>query len=82
MYYHEHSRGIVFASHIDGIVSRGSGFQLDEEYIADYLCYGDHHGERTPYAEIRRLTPGTSISIAPVESTARYKYTHLPLIRM
>ena len=62
MYYHEHSRGIVFASHIDGIVSRGSGFQLDEEYIADYLCYGNHHGERTPYAEIRRLTPGTSIS--------------------
>jgi asparagine synthase (glutamine-hydrolysing) len=62
LYYRENSRGIAFASHIDGIAGRGSCLQLDEEYVADYLCYGDHYGDRTPYVEIKRLMLGTSLS--------------------
>ncbi len=61
LYYYKNSNGIVFSSHMNGIVNRSSSFQIDEEYIADYLCYGDHYGERTPFTEVKRLTPGISI---------------------
>jgi hypothetical protein len=33
-------------------------------------------------ATVSRLAESKKSTVAPVESTARYKYTHLPLIRM
>jgi asparagine synthase (glutamine-hydrolysing) len=61
LYYSVQGLGILFSSSIDN-VSRGLRAEnLDEEYIADYLCYGDHYGERTPFRSIGRLTPGISI---------------------
>lgn len=62
LYYRESRDEIVFASHLDSIAPRGSGFKLDEEYIADYLSCGDHHGDRTPYSQIKRLAAGVSVT--------------------
>ncbi len=62
MYYQEQSDRLLFASHIEGLLNRGCPRQLDEEYIADYLCYGDHYGTRTPFSAIKRLAIGTSVS--------------------
>jgi asparagine synthase (glutamine-hydrolysing) len=61
LYYRVQRSGISFSSCIDDL-SQGLGQgDLDEEYIADYLCFGDHHGERTPFKCISQLTPGISI---------------------
>jgi asparagine synthase (glutamine-hydrolysing) len=61
LYYSAQPSGISFSSGIDDL-SQGLGQgDLDEEYIADYLCFGDHNGERTPFKSISRLTPGISV---------------------
>lgn len=70
LYYHETDGGISFASHIKDLVQPASHQKLDEEYIADYLRYGDHYGKRTPYAEIKRLTAGSSISYSDGKLTS------------
>jgi asparagine synthase (glutamine-hydrolysing) len=61
LYYSEQKDAIMFASHLDALVGGGCPLSLDEEYIADYLCYGDHYGDRTPFSMIKRLPPGVAI---------------------
>jgi asparagine synthase (glutamine-hydrolysing) len=61
LYYRVQPSGISFSSCIDDLSQELGQADLDEEYIADYLCFGDHHGERTPFKCISRLTPGISV---------------------
>lgn len=61
LYYRLDGSGITFTSHLDMLVRRNGGQRLDEEYVADYLCYGDHYGERTPYLDVKRLERGITI---------------------
>src|SRR6266446_259742 len=61
IYYRLDGSGITFTSHLDLLVRRNGGQRLDEEYVADYLCYGDHYGERTPYLDVKRLERGITI---------------------
>ena len=61
LYYRLNQSGIFFASCIEDL-SHDLGYDdLDEDYIADYLCFGDHFGERTPFKQIKCLTPGISV---------------------
>jgi asparagine synthase (glutamine-hydrolysing) len=61
LYYRRDASGIAFASHLDLLVVRDGMQRIDEEYVADYLCYGDHYGERTPYLDVKRLELGIVI---------------------
>lgn len=36
---------------------------LDEDYIADYLYFGDHYGERTAYISVRRLQAARALQV-------------------
>jgi asparagine synthase (glutamine-hydrolysing) len=63
LYYRVHTSGVCFSSCIDELSRELGPGDLDEEYIADYLCFGDHSGERTPFKNISRLTAGISICI-------------------
>jgi asparagine synthase (glutamine-hydrolysing) len=63
LYYRVQASSICFSPSIDGLAHELDQDDLDEEYIADYLCFGDHHGERTPFKCISRLTPGVSLRL-------------------
>jgi asparagine synthase (glutamine-hydrolysing) len=61
LFYSLHGDAITFSSHLDDIVFATGTGDIDEEYVADYFACGEHFGERTPYAHIRRLLPGESL---------------------
>nr|WP_181718620.1 asparagine synthase-related protein [Pedobacter sp.]QJS06273.1 asparagine synthase [Pedobacter sp.] len=61
LYYRVEPSGVSFSSFIDDLTQELGQSDLNEHFIADYLCYGDHHGEHTPFKAISRLTPGISV---------------------
>lgn len=61
LYYRERHGVIRFSNDLAQLVDDGA---IDEEYVADYLCYGDHYGDRTPYVSIRRLPAANALTIA------------------
>jgi len=61
VFYSESSGRLAFASSLEDLVIETGTGQLDDEFIADYMARGEHFGEHTPYAHIRRLLPGESL---------------------
>src|SRR5690606_33485710 len=62
LFYCEVADGVVFSSSLQMIVQGKERKPImDEEYIADFLAYGDHYGNRTVYRNIKRLTAGESV---------------------
>lgn len=50
-----------FGSPLEEVVAETGIGDLDEEYVADYFAQGEHFGDRTPYARVRRLRAGESV---------------------
>jgi asparagine synthase (glutamine-hydrolysing) len=65
LYYQQRGPEIVLGTHLDDVVQHRGALELDEEYIADFLCHGDHFGERTPFSSIKQLRLETSVSCGP-----------------
>lgn len=61
LYYYQISNQIYFGSHLEPLIQLGSKLELDQEYLADFICYGDHYGNKTPYKEIKRIMPDSAI---------------------
>ncbi len=61
LFYRRNREGLAFASHLDLLAPVGGDLAVDEEYVADYLCFGDHHGERTAWEQIKRLRVGEAL---------------------
>jgi asparagine synthase (glutamine-hydrolysing) len=61
MFYRPVSAGVIFASHLEDLVSAAGFDDLDEEYIADYVADCFYSSERTPYRSMRRVGFGRSI---------------------
>ena len=54
-------RGLVFASHLDLLVSAVGIGDLDEDYLTDFLAWGRHPEQQTPYKGVFRLVAGKSL---------------------
>jgi len=61
LYYRHVQDGIAFASHSGALVPKPDNPDLDERFIADYLVYGHHNGDRTVYKDVFRLEAGQSL---------------------
>ncbi len=61
LFYAASGGALHFGARLEELVAETGVGELDEEYLADYLARGEHSGERTPYAAIRRLRPGESV---------------------
>src|SRR5690349_13765571 len=46
LYYRCEKQSILFGSDLADLASGLGPEDVDEEYIADYLCFGDHEGDR------------------------------------
>ncbi len=61
LFYAAGPGGICFGSPLEAVVAETSVGELDEEYVADYFAQGEHFGDRTPFADVRRVRPGESV---------------------
>jgi asparagine synthase (glutamine-hydrolysing) len=61
LFYAAAPGAVHFGSPLEDVVAEVGVGELDEEYVADYFALGEHFGDRTPYAAIRRLRPGESV---------------------
>jgi len=61
LFYAAGPDGVTFGTPLEDVVAETGVGALDEEFVADYFAQGQHFGERTPYAAVRRLRPGESV---------------------
>ena len=62
LFYTSGANNFAFSTHLlDLIGAAGASDDLDQEYIADFLAFGQPTTERTPFKRIRRLVPGELI---------------------
>jgi asparagine synthetase B (glutamine-hydrolysing) len=65
LFYCSNEERIAFAQYLEDLLPIVPTGPLDEEYIADFLVKGEHSGDRTPFANIRRLMPGEALVFEP-----------------
>lgn len=61
LFYSASGQSIVVGTHLENIVAVTGIGTVDELYVYDFLRDGWHHGEHTPYTEVKRLVPGQNI---------------------
>jgi asparagine synthase (glutamine-hydrolysing) len=61
LYYKRLEGGIVFSSHPALLAPEGAKPDLDEQFVAAYLVYGHHYGDRTVYRDVLRLGAGQTL---------------------
>ena len=72
LFYTSGLENFAFSTHlVDLIDSAGVSDGLDQEYIADFLAFGQPTTERTPFKCIRRLLPGEMIRWKARQSSNR-----------
>lgn|GEM_PF-816828 len=62
LFYAAGPGGICFGSPLEAVVAETGVGELDEEYVADYFAQGEHFGDRTPFADVRRVRPGECVA--------------------
>lgn len=79
LFYYEDSKKIVFASEIKAILSvKKLNMEIDYDALNDYLHYGFIPGEKTVYKNIRKLPPGTYLTISQDGKKEIKKYWEIP----
>lgn len=58
LFYYSDGENVAFAQYLEDLLPIVPMGTLDEEYIADFLVKGEPSGNRTPFANVRRLLPG------------------------
>ncbi|HTM35508.1 MAG TPA: asparagine synthase-related protein [Terriglobales bacterium] len=68
LYYYQHTKGLMWCSHLAPLALCGDQFKLCDEYIAGYLAFHpDAH--LTPYREILSVSPGSFVRIRNRQTT-------------
>lgn len=64
LYYGCNNNHFAFASEIKSVLASGGiDSSLDEQALSEYMWYGNSFGDRTFYAGVRSLEPGTALII-------------------
>lgn len=62
LFYSVERDGIHFSSHLEALVEETGRGELDDDHIATWLARAENIGASTPYAHLRRLLPGESLT--------------------
>ena len=65
VFYASSASRLLFTTHLADLAGLITSEELDAEYLADFLAYGQPTGERTPFKSIRRLLPGELLRWSP-----------------
>jgi asparagine synthase (glutamine-hydrolysing) len=63
LHYHVSGRQFVCASEVKALVPAGTGTTIDPAGLVDSLYCGSPQADRTPFADVRMLRPGHTISV-------------------
>lgn len=63
LYWYKDKKKIIFSSEIKGILSAGVEKQINYEALGEYLQFQNTFGEKTFFADINLIEPGTYIEI-------------------
>lgn len=82
LYFHRSEQGFSFASEIKALLPfMGDDRALDKMALSRYLSFLWCPGEGTPYANVRKLPPGSAMIVKGGEVTRAWRWYELPARR-